>query len=219
MVFQEMVEGAKKETFSINIEKLKRRSINIDASVPSKVHSVDPKINPARFSSSSPEEETYQSTKEQLLALWKFMRYLSINQDEIPCFIGLIALYSQKRLPTSLTYLSPLQNPIREVYTMTKIFEVSQNLSKKANMKYAHIILDPGAAIKGFHVIWNQNKHWKNIIIHLGDFHAFMAFMAFFGVGKSVTGIGFKEIVFQPGLCTSGSITCVLLEKHYNRYI
>ena len=117
------------------------------------MHSVDPKINPARFSSSSPEEETYQSTKEQLLNLWKFMRYSSTNQDEIPRFIGLIALlYRQKRLSTSLTYLPPLQNPITEVYTMTKIFEISQNLSKQANMKYTHIILDLGALSK--HFMW-----------------------------------------------------------------
>ena len=92
MVFQEMVEGARKETFNINIEKTKRRSININESGPSKVHSIDPKINPAQFSRSSPEEESYQSTKEQLLNLWKFMRYSFTHQDEIPRFIGLIAL-------------------------------------------------------------------------------------------------------------------------------
>ena len=118
-----MVEEARKETFNINIEKTKRRSININESGPSKVLSVNPKINPARFSSSSLEEKTYQSTKEQLLNLWKFMRYLSTNQDKISHFIGFIALlYSQKRLPTSLTYLPPPQNPITEVYTMTKIY-------------------------------------------------------------------------------------------------
>ena len=166
----------------------------------------------------SPKEETYKSTKEQLLNLRKFMRYSSTNQDEIPPFIGLIALlYSQKRLPISLKYLPPLQNPITEVCAMTKIFEISQNLSKLANMKYMHIILDLGAAIKAFHVIWNQNEHWKNIIIHLGDLHAFMAFSGC--VGKYVTGSGFKEVVFQSGLCTSGSITGVLSGKHYSSYI
>ena len=122
------------------------------------------------------------------------MRYSSTKQNEIPRFIDLIALlYSQNRLSTSLTYLPPLQNPITEVYTLTKIFEISQNLSKQANMKYTYIILDLGAAIKAFHVIWNQNGHWKNIIIHLGDFYAFMAFLGC--VGKYVTGSGFEEVV------------------------
>ena len=51
MVFQEMVERTRKETFDINIEKTKRRSINIDERGLSKVHSLDAKINPARFSS------------------------------------------------------------------------------------------------------------------------------------------------------------------------
>ena len=104
--------------------------------------------------------------------------------------------------------MPPPQNPITEVYAMTKIFEISHNLSKQANMKYMHIIFDLGAAIKAFHVIWNQNEHWKNIIIHLGDFNAFVAF---FGcIGKYVTGSGFQEVAFQSGLCTSGSITGVI---------
>ena len=50
---------------------------------------------------------------------------------------------------------------------MATIFEIRQNLSKQANMKYTHIILDLGAAIKPFHVILNWNTHWKNIIIQL----------------------------------------------------
>ena len=100
---------------------------------------------------------------------------------------------------------------------MTKIFEIPQNLSKQANMKYTHIILDLGAAIKTFHVIWNQNEHWRNIIIHLDDFYALIVF---FGcVGKYVTGSGFEEVVVQSGMCTSGSITGMLSGKHYNRYI
>ena len=100
---------------------------------------------------------------------------------------------------------------------MTKTFETSQNLSKQTNLKYVHIILDLGAAIKAFYVIWNQNENWKNMIIHLGDFHSFMAF---FGcVGKYVTGSGFEEVLFQLGLGTPGSMTGVLSGKHYNRYI
>ena len=109
-----MIEGARKETFNINIEKTKRQSININESS-RKVHSVDSKINIAHFSSNHIEEETYESTYDQLLTIWKFMIYSSTNQDEIPRFIGLITLLnSQKRLPTGLTYLPPLQNPITE---------------------------------------------------------------------------------------------------------
>ena len=209
-----MIEGARKETFNINTEKTKRRSININESS-RKVHSVDSKINPARFSSNHIEEETYESTYDQLLTTWKFMRYSSTNQDETPCFIGVITLLnSQKRLLTSLTYLPPLQNPITEAYTIIQIFEISRNLSKQANMRYTHVIFDLGAAIKGFHVIWNQKEHWKERY-HYSPWR----FPCIYGIFPMCWKVyGFEEVVFQSRLCTSGSITGVLSGKHYNRY-
>ena len=49
----------------------------------------------------------------------------------------------------------------------------------------------------------------------MGDFHAVMAF---FGViGCFVSGSGLKDILFQAGLCSSGSIAGLLSGKHYNR--
>ena len=82
-------------------------------------------------------------------------------------------------------------------------------------MRYTHITLDVGAAIKAFHVVWNDKDQWNDIIIHLGDFHAFIAF--FGSIEKFVTGSGLEEIVYEAGLCTSGSMNGLLSEKHYNR--
>ncbi|CAB3979305.1 Hypothetical predicted protein [Paramuricea clavata] len=82
-------------------------------------------------------------------------------------------------------------------------------------MSYTHITLDVGAAIKAFHVVWNNPGAWSDIIIHLGDFHAIMAFFAV--IGHFVEGSGFKYVLFQAGLCSSGSITGVMSGKHYNR--
>ena len=53
------------------------------------------------------------------------------------------------------------------------------------------------------------------IFIYLRDLHAFMAL--FGSIGKFVTGGGFEEIVYQAGLCTSGSMNGLLYGKHYNR--
>ena len=56
---------------------------------------------------------------------------------------------------------------------------------------------------------------WSDIVIHLGDFHAMMAY---FGVmGLYVSGSGFEEVLFQADLCSSGSIRGVISGKHYNR--
>ena len=54
----------------------------------------------------------------------------------------------------------------------------------------------------------------QTIIVHLGDFHAMMAF---FGViGSFVSGSGFEEILFQAGLCSSDRIKGLISGKHYN---
>lgn len=114
-----------------------------------------------------------------------------------------------------MTYLPPISTPITEYDTIIEMFKVSRELRKQSNMSYTHITLDAGTAIKAYHVIWNRPSLWSDIIIHLGDFHAMMAF---FGViGRLVSNSGFEEVLFQAGHCTSGSITGVISGKHYNR--
>ena len=157
-------------------------------------------------------EKSDQETHDlRLLTLWKLMRNAEISQG-VPRFVGFLAsIYAKKDVaPTKMTYLPPIHTAITEYGTLAEIFEISQKLAKQGNMR-----LDVGAAIKAFHVVWNDKDLWSNITIHLGDFHAFMAF--FGSIGKFVTGSGFEEIVYQAGLCTSGSMNGLLSGKHYNR--
>lgn len=114
-----------------------------------------------------------------------------------------------------MTYLPPISSPITEYSTIIEMFHQSRQLAKQSNMLYTHITLDAGAAIKAFHVVWNNPAEWSDIIIHLGDFHAMMAFFAV--IGRFVEGSGFEDVLFQAGLCSSGSITGVMSGKHYNR--
>ena len=44
-------------------------------------------------------------------------------------------------------------------------------------MKYTHITVDVDAAEK-YKAIWNNPDEFKDVIIHLGDFHAFMHFFS-----------------------------------------
>ena len=55
-------------------------------------------------------------------------------------------------------------------------WQKSLDLANKANMKYVHITLVVGAAIKVYQVTWNYEEKWKNLIVHLGDFNGFIAF-------------------------------------------
>ena len=114
-----------------------------------------------------------------------------------------------------MTYLPPVKTPITEYPTIVSLFETSRKLTENANMMYAHIIMDVGAAIKACHVAWNDENYWNYVIVHSGDLQAMVTF---FGViGTFISGSGFEEIACQSGLCMSGSINTLLLGRHYNR--
>ena len=82
-------------------------------------------------------------------------------------------------------------------------------------MQYTHITLDCGAAIKAYHVLFNNPDRFKHIILHLGDFHTMQAF--FGTVGSYISGSGFEDIIFQLGLCQPGSMNALIKGKHYNQ--
>ena len=201
------------------IPKSNRRSIQLLADQEDPHVTIQPKKEPPSFAAESSRQPSSEHEEfcEKLLALWKSVRLLSSADQIHPRFVGwVVALFQQANSKkTSETYLPPISTPITEYSTIVKLFQVSRELSRQSNMSYAHITLDVGAAIKAYHVIWNNPVLWSDIIIHLGDFHAMMAF---FGViGLLVSGSGFEEVLFQAGLCSSGSITGVISGKHYNR--
>ena len=180
---------------------------------------INPKVSPPAFvgKNTSPTSNHSQKVCEKLLMTWKSVRYLNANNQRDPRFVGWIVKKIQKAhsKATMMTYLPPILTPITEYPTIIEMFYVSRQLAKQSNMTYIHITLDVGAAIKAFHVIWNNPVAWSDIVIQLGDFHAMMAY---FGViGLYVSGSGFEEVLFQADLCSSGSIRGVISGKHYNR--
>ena len=97
-----------------------------------------------------------------------------------------------------ITFLPPILHPITQYNTVIECIKQSQKLASASNMKFTHITVDGGAAMKFFHVVWNNPDEFNNVLIHLGDFHAMMEF--FSTTGKFVAGSGFEEVVYQAGL-------------------
>ena len=205
------------DQFSIPMSR--RRSLPVQAATEVESIRINPKIEPPSFANK--EVSSFRAATEgvaaKLLTTWKLTRYLNSEDQNTPRFVGWIINNFRKNesQPTTMTYMSPIETPITDYVTFVKMFKISRKLAEQSNMLYTHITLDVGAAIKAYHVIWNNPTAWSDIVIHLGDFHAMMAF---FGViGKFVEGSGFEEIAFQTGICSSGNLSKVLSGKHYNR--
>ena len=46
-----------------------------------------------------------------------------------------------------------------------------ESLAASVNMPYANIALEVGAALNAFKFLWYGLEKYKNVVIHLGDFH------------------------------------------------
>ena len=179
-----------------SIARSKRTSLSFSESVPKKIK-IDPKKNPATFQNPSSSKTVSTTPSQKLLHLWKCFRKLEERDQTFPRFAGyMIKLLKQKdQNQTVLTYLPPIEFPISDYGTLFEMFHRSEKMAEQANMKYTHITLDCGAAIKAYHILFNNPERFKHIVLHLGDFHAMQAF--FGAIGSYVSVSGFEDIILR----------------------
>ena len=68
-------------------------------------------------------------------------------------------------------------------------------------MPYANLSIDVGEAIDAYKLLWNYPEKYKNVIIHLQDFHFLKEGNTM--LGKLISGSGFEDIIFQAVLAGS----------------
>ena len=91
----------------------------------------------------------------------------------VPMFSGFLLKHREvKELRKNvISYLPPITSKVTEFETIVNCMEYVQKLSEESNMKYVSITLDVGAAMNAYKTIWNYPDKFKNVVIHLGDFH------------------------------------------------
>ena len=203
-------------TSEIQMPKSSRRSLGKDVvELPNAnidKHKLPPLLNDAK------DFDYDRSYASFLPLLWKTQRQICSSAQSVSYrYVGWISTIfkatDQKR--TNITFLPPINNPITEFSTVIECIYQSEKLAEACNMKYIHITADVGAACKFYQVQWNNPERFKNVIIHLGDFHAMQELFGI--IGKIITGSGFEDVLYQADLCTSGGIKGILSGKHYNR--
>eukprot|EP00112_Aurelia_sp_Birch-Aquarium-sp1_P017646 Seg411.7 transcript_id=Seg411.7/GoldUCD/mRNA.D3Y31 product="hypothetical protein" protein_id=Seg411.7/GoldUCD/D3Y31 len=148
----------------VSIPKTKRRSVKPSAAEIQPSVKIRSKVSPPSFAGKDISQYRNDSQKlcEKLLLTWKSVRYLNSRNQRNPRFVGWIVHKFQRAHSeaTKMTYLPPILTPITEYATIIEMFHVSRQLAKQSNMAYTHITLDVGAAIKAFHVVWNNPHAW-----------------------------------------------------------
>ena len=82
-----------------------------------------------------------------------------------------------KTFLTVLAFLPLTPCPIARFSTVYETIQRSIHRSKISNIKYTYITVDVGAEEKYYKVIWSNPDQFKDVIVHLGGFHAFIHFL------------------------------------------
>ena len=108
---------------------------------------------------------------------WLILRKMNSFDQVVPTYSGwqvnnrIKSNRIQSVKKTVEMYLPPIESKVTDYSTIFQYMSYLQGLSSDVNMPYVNITLDVGAAINAFKLIWNYEEDFKNIVIHLGDFH------------------------------------------------
>ena len=67
--------------------------------------------------------------------------------------------------------MPPIAAKVTDLKTVWQYFTYLQELAKSVNSKYVNVVMDMGAAINAYKMIWNFPEKFGNIVIDPGDFH------------------------------------------------
>ena len=217
VLFQEKTNSTRLCRLEHEMAQTNQRSLIVEEEEPLPISKINPKCIPCMMlGPKTVRNKNIFNLFDELLALWKAFWYAATEKKNIPSFAGLVPkLFRRTDLQrTYLTYLRPITKPITEYSTIIEIFYQSRIFSQKCNMKYTHVTIPAGAAMKAFQVIWNNPIIFSDILIYPGYFHCMLMF---FPVIRSYLECsGFEEIIFQATLFTSGCIKGIMNRKHYN---
>ena len=154
------------------------------------------------------------------LLVWSILRLLASRDQTLPMFSGWLMQMRNKVTDkvvqrTFETFLPPMTTSITDYGTIYRLLVYLQSLCTEVNMPYVNVTMDVRAAMNAYKVLWNFPMKFKNVMLHLGDFH----FMKenFTVMGNLIAGSGFEDVVFQADLCSSGCLNGILSGSHYNR--
>ena len=162
----------------ISLDKSRSRRLSKKPQVKTEpTHKVNPNAEPPKFNKDTPFGTHFNEPIDETFLLWVIFRNRNAKDQMVPNFSGWLLKQRENNIPTSSlrqtseTFLSPIVSKVSEFKTIESYFEYLETLSKQCNMPYTNITLDVGAAINAFKFLWSNQTRFRNIVIHLGDFH------------------------------------------------
>ena len=177
VAFQEKDEYTILRNENISITRSKKRTIQAPAKMPSN-NRVNSKSAPTLFNNLYDDNVKDANEHRQMVVkifLWLYLRKENSFDQVIPNLSGWLLKHrnDDNLSKTILTYLPPMINSkVNEFDTIITYIDYLKMLGEQVNMPYINISLNVGAAINAFKMVWHYSMKYKNVVIHLGDFHS-----------------------------------------------
>lgn len=157
---------------------IKQRSLPDDQSCHAEKPRLGCKIEPATFRNMIRQavDENEVGKPNTTLLVWSILRVLASKDQTLPTLSGWLMqmrngvadILVQR---TCETLLPPTATSINDYGTIYRLFLFLQHLCTEVNMPYVNVIMDVGAAMNSYKVLWNFPMKFKNVMLYLGDFH------------------------------------------------
>ena len=210
MAFQEVGLESVKNPMIVEHEKSYTRQVQFEYPTEDiTINKIEPPMLPF-VTSNSDQDETEEDKFQLRYFAWLLLRHSSKGQRQIqPAFSGFLLRLRQgsqiaRPIKYEETFLLPITTKVTDGRTIISYMKFLLKQAKKMNLQYCNITLDVGAAMNAYLVEWMKQEEFKNIIIHLGDFHFIKE--NFKVLGLLIKNSGFLDIVFCSGICSSGRL-------------
>ena len=156
----------------INLPYNKSRKVKT-ATEPAHLPFVDQRKEPPLFTSIDLQSHYDNSNYTIKYFLWVWTRHHNRFDQIVPSFPAWLLQDrdSSNLRKTVMTYLPPISTKVTEFSTIWTYMNYLQSLAESVNMPFVNITLDVRAAINAYKLLWNEPERFKNIVLHLGDFH------------------------------------------------
>ena len=133
--------------------------------------------------------------------------------ESIPGWTGYnVKKYDYAIQQTKIHYLPVIEASPTDLNTL--IYK-SIDIKSIFQVPYIICVFDLAIYAKVQQICWADKSLIEKLVVHLGEFHTCMSFMAV--IGKRYGDAGLSDILIEAGVVAEGSVSGVISGNHYNR--
>lgn len=139
-----------------------------------------------------------------------------LQLQNIPMWVGFNSrIFDDVSQKQKIAYLTTINESPTSIVVVKLTLDQCLQIKNECNQKYIQVTYDLAVAKEAMRIQREEAPMYKDIFIHLGEFHVEMAY--FKAIGKLIDNCGISNILIDCGLIANGSINGFISGKFFSR--